>query len=50
MDLQEARRLLWPKYDYLTDEQVQEIVSLLRAICRQSIRRVCKKADNKKTQ
>jgi hypothetical protein len=49
MDLQEARRLLWPKYDYLSDEQVQEIVSLLRAICRQSIRKVCK-SDNKKTQ
>lgn len=43
MDIEKARQLLWPNYDYLSDEQIGEIVSLIRAICRQSIKNVCKK-------
>ena len=50
MDLEEARKLLWPKYNYLTDEQVQEIVSLLMAICRHSIRKICRNVDGRKAQ
>lgn len=50
MDLEEARKLLWPKYNHLTDGQVQEIVSLLRAICRFSIRKICRNAGDKKAQ
>jgi hypothetical protein len=45
MELEKARELLWPKYSNLTDEQIQEIEMLFRAVCRFMIRKHLKKSN-----
>lgn len=32
MDLEEARKILWPDYDVLSNEQIQQIIDLFKAI------------------
>ncbi len=32
MDLERARKILWPDYNVLSDEQVQQIIDLFKAI------------------
>ena len=32
MTLERARKILWPDYDVLSDEQIQEIIDLFRAL------------------
>jgi hypothetical protein len=39
MTIQEARELLWPKYSYLTDEQIKDIEMLIRSVCKFMIRK-----------
>lgn len=32
MDLEKARKILWPDYDVLSNEQIQQIIDLFKAI------------------
>lgn len=32
MDIAKAREILWPDYDVLSDEQIQQIIDLFRAL------------------